>query len=135
MMELPPIILVENDELDVEAIKRAYKKTDLPYEMLSFQNGEEVVEYLQDPEKRSPWLILSDIKTPRMTGLELLAWLKVQPAWYRLPVVMISSSDMEVDVREAYHLGCAGYILKPINYLDFEIILRRCVNYLNINRF
>lgn len=102
-------------------IKRALQKTGLEFRLSRLKHGEEAIDYLSgvapydDREAHPlPDVILLDIKLPRRTGFEVLAWLRSQPAGLsRIPVVMLTSSRHTLDVNRAYDLHANGYLTKP----------------------
>ena len=113
------ILWVEDDPNDVLLLQRAFKKAGIfPVHICS--NGEEAIRYLEgmppydDREKYPlPSLIVTDIKMPRASGLDLLRWLQSHPACRVVPVVMFSGSGQAADVQLAYQLGAAGFFQKP----------------------
>ena len=88
------------------------------------RDGEEVLKYLKgegpyaDRAKYpEPCVLLLDIKMPRLTGHQVLEWLRQQPEWRdKLPVVAISSSDLPIDVKPAFELGIRDYLVKPFRF-------------------
>jgi len=76
-----------------------------------------------------PTLILTDLKMPRMDGLEFLRWRRVSLRWSLVPTVMFSGSGLEKDVREAYRLGANSYFTKPSDRLQLVQILRVIFEY------
>ena len=115
-----PILLVEDDPDDVLLIRRAMRQARLANPVSVVGDGEAAVAYL---EGRGPYadraahplpaLVLLDLKLPRLSGFEVLSWLRAQPGLRRLPVVVLTSSDQPVDVNRAYELGANTYMVKP----------------------
>ena len=121
-----PILLVEDNYNDVLLIKRAFRKAKIEPIMSIVSDGDEAVDYLSQQGEYAdvtrfpvPLLILLDLKLPRRSGLEVLAWLKEQPNLKRLLVIVLTSSQEECDLSQAYDLGANSYLLKPINFQDF----------------
>jgi CheY-like chemotaxis protein len=121
-----PILLVEDNYNDVLLIKRAFRKANVKPIMSIVSDGDEAVDYLSQQGEYAdvtrfpvPLLILLDLKLPRRSGLEVLAWLKQQPKLKRLLVIVLTSSQEECDLSQAYDLGANSYLLKPINFQDF----------------
>lgn len=121
-----PILLVEDDYNDVLLIKRAFRKANIKPIVSIVSDGDEAVAYLSREGEYAdetrfpvPMLILLDLKLPRRSGLEVLAWLKNQPVLKRLLVVVLTSSQEESDLSQAYDLGANSYLLKPIDFQDF----------------
>ena len=114
------ILLVEDDEVDVMNVKRAFKKANICNPLWVAGNGIEGLETLRagdmPPERR---LILLDLNMPRMNGIEFLRALRADPHLTHIPVVVLTTSDDERDRVDAYNLNVAGYILKPVTFANF----------------
>jgi len=118
-----PILLVEDSPDDALLIQRAFRKANLANPVQLVRDGEEAVAYLSGAtpyEDRGrfplPVFMLLDLKLPRRSGLEVLAWLRQEPAVRRLPVVVLTSSRESVDVNRAYDLGVNSYLTKPVGF-------------------
>jgi len=114
------ILLVEDNEDDVFFFKAAAKKMGWSQRMTVASHGREALEvlqrYLGGENRTNPFgLVLLDIKMPFMSGLEVLEWMRAQPALRFLPVVMLTSSEQEADIEAAYRLGAASFLVKPSN--------------------
>ena len=114
------ILLVEDDPNDVLLLRRAFRSAGLPEPGQVASDGEEAIAYLggegafADRERYPlPELLLLDLKLPRRSGFEVLAWVREQERTSRLPVVVLTSSRQEDDVRRAYDLGANSYLVKP----------------------
>src|SRR5580700_10308531 len=106
------VLLVEDDLNDIFLVKRAFKKANLANPLQVVTDGAEAVQYLIGEGRYSdreahpiPHLIVMDLKMPRKTGLEVLEWLKKDGDLKRIPVVIVSSSDLHSDINRAYELG------------------------------
>lgn len=119
-----PILLVEDDQIDQMTIKRALKEIHVLNRLDVVSDGEEALGFLKEPGRELPGIILSDINMPRMTGIELLRHLKADEHLKRIPVVVLTSSEEEKDRIESFDLGVAGYMLKPVDYLQFVEVVR-----------
>ena len=115
-----PILVVEDEPNDVLLLQRAFKKAALTHPVQIVGDGEAAVDYLAghnafaDRERYPlPTLMLLDLKLPRKSGLEVLAWVRAQPGLRRLPVVVLTSSKEPPDVTRAYDLGVNSYLVKP----------------------
>lgn len=118
-----PILLVEDSPDDALLIQRAFRKANLANPVQLVRDGDEAVAYLSGAtpyEDRGrfplPVFMLLDLKLPRRSGLEVLAWLRQEPAVRRLPVVVLTSSRESVDVNRAYDLGVNSYLTKPVGF-------------------
>lgn len=122
------ILLAEDGHHDVLLLRRAFRKAELELPLQVVMDGDEAVAYLEgrppygDRERYPlPVLLLLDLKLPRRSGLEVLAWLRAEPGLRRLPVVVLTSSREDADVNRAYDLGVNSYLVKPV---DFDGLLR-----------
>jgi hypothetical protein len=119
------ILLVEDDEVDVMNIKRAFKKNNITNPLYIASNGLEALEMLQNEDGQSPVippnrrLILLDLNMPKMGGIEFLKRLRADPQLKSIPVVVLTTSNQDQDRVEAYQLNVAGYLLKPLTFSGF----------------
>jgi len=113
------ILLVEDDLVDVMTIKRAFKDNKITNPMQVCKNGLEALEYLKNPSNRSPGIILLDINMPKMNGIEFLEVIKKDNELKSIPVIVLTTSKAEQDKMETFNLGVAGYMIKPVDYLQF----------------
>jgi CheY-like chemotaxis protein len=114
------ILLVEDDEVDVMNVRRAFKKNNIGNPLWVAGNGLDALALLRGPEiPRERRLILLDLNMPRMNGIEFLRELRADPELGLTPVVVLTTSDDERDRVDAYNLNVAGYILKPVTFVSF----------------
>lgn len=128
-----PILLVEDDHIDTRILEWTFKKNNIPNRLDIADNGKKALEYLNDPEKEKPCLILLDLNMPVMNGIEFLKNVKKDDLLKRIPVVVLTTSDYERDKRDSYDLGAAGYILKPIDTQKFVEIVKAIYQYWTFN--
>src|SRR6185437_289238 len=114
------ILLTEDDENDVFLLKLAFDQADIRNRLLVARDGEEAINCLAGNGRFSnrsefplPCLLILDLKMPRQTGLDVLRWLRQQPALSCLPVIVLSSSAHRYDVERAYQLGANAFVVKP----------------------
>ena len=119
-----PILLVEDDVVDVLTVKRAMRELKITNSLLVAGNGEEALEILKNPDTPIPALILLDINMPRMNGIEFLEHAKSDAQLRTIPVVMLTTSEADRDRVESFKLGVAGYMLKPVDYGRFVETIR-----------
>jgi len=119
-----PILLVEDDEVDVLTIQRAVRDVKVLNTLEVAWNGEEALEYLRNPQRIKPCVILLDINMPRMNGIEFLRERGADETIKCIPVVVLTSSNEEQDMVQSYSLGVAGYMLKPVDYKKFVETIR-----------
>jgi len=119
-----PVLLVEDDQVDVMTVKRAFKEIKILNEIVVCGNGIKALEYLQDPQTTQPGLILLDLNMPKMSGLEFLQVIKTKPELKRIPIVVLTTSQEEQDRIESFNLSVAGYMIKPVSYQKFVEVIR-----------
>jgi CheY-like chemotaxis protein len=119
------ILLVEDDEVDIMNVQRAFKKNNIVNSLFFASNGIEAFEMLRSKNGQPPTmpsyrrLILLDLNMPKMGGLEFLEQLRADPVLHNIPVVVLTTSDQDCDRINAYNLNVAGYILKPVTFANF----------------
>jgi CheY-like chemotaxis protein len=123
MREQKTILIVEDDEVDVMTIKRAMKEIHVTNPVKVTWNGEEALEYLKG-QKDLPGIILLDLNMPRMNGVEFLRHLRADERLKPIPVVVLTTSREEQDRVSSFNLGVAGYMIKPVDYLQFVEVIR-----------
>ena len=114
------ILLVEDDQVDVMNVKRAFDKNRIANPLFTAGDGVEALEILRSgkvPAARR--IILLDLNMPRMNGIEFLRELRADPELQLTPVVVLTTSDDERDKINAYNLNVAGYLLKPVTFVNF----------------
>ena len=136
MTENNIILLVEDNPEDAAMVKSAFEKAGLTSQFLTLYDGEQAMQYLSasgpyaDRSRHPfPHLILLDLKMPRVSGLELLAWLRCQSFGKDLPVIIITESSFDKDITEAYHLGAKTFLTKPFEPAEFATALKHTANY------
>lgn len=128
-----PILLVEDDQVDVMTVKRALKEVKVTNPIVNMENGEEALKYLHDPANEKPCIILLDINMPIMNGIEFLQVAKRDDQLKRIPVVVLTTSEEQRDKISSFDLGVAGYIAKPVDYRQFVEIMRTIDAYWTIS--
>ena len=114
------VLLVEDDQVDVMNVQRAFKKNSISNPLWTAGNGVEALDKLRSGElPLSRLLVLLDLNMPRMNGIEFLRHLRADPDLRQIPVVVLTTSSDERDRIEAYHLNVAGYIVKPVTFVNF----------------
>jgi len=116
-----PILLVEDNPLDVDLTLRAFKRRNVTNPILVARDGEEALDWLARWEAGEvrPVVILLDLKMPKVDGLEVLEHIKSHPEFKTIPIVVLTSSAEDRDVHEAYKLGANSYIVKPVDFEKF----------------
>ncbi len=119
-----PILLVEDDQVDVMTILRALKEVHVGNRVVATENGEAALEYLREPGNEQPCIILLDLNMPIMNGIEFLQNVKQDPELRRIPVVVLTTSEEQQDKMRSFDLGVAGYMTKPVDYRQFVEVVR-----------
>lgn len=120
MLDQVPILLAEDDRNDIFLMQQAFAQAAIPNPLMVVRNGREAVEYLAgrgayaEREKYPvPGLMLLDLKMPWMDGFDVLSWLRRQPRYQGLPVVVLTSSRLQSDIDQSRLLGVYDYRVKP----------------------
>jgi CheY-like chemotaxis protein len=115
--------LVEDDANDVELTLRAFRRGGFTGEVVVVQDGQEALEFLhgagayaQRDVRQAPSLILLDLKLPRVSGVEVLRRVRAHAVTRLFPIVMLTSSREERDLRACYESGANGYVRKPVDF-------------------
>jgi CheY-like chemotaxis protein len=119
-----PILLLEDDLIDVMTVKKALGELNISNELINFSNGEDGLTYIQNKAFRLPCIIILDINMPRMTGIEFLQAARRDALLQKTPVIVLTTSKEEKDIVESYKLGVSGYMVKPVDYMKFVNVIR-----------
>lgn len=122
-MSRASILHVDDDSNDVVLFQHACQKARVDFNVHVVADGDEAIAYLSGQSAFSdrsahpfPRLILLDLKMPRVSGFELLSWMRQQAQFRCLPVVVLTSSNHEEDVKRAYEMGANSYLVKPVDF-------------------
>ncbi len=114
------ILLVEDDQVDVMTVRRAFDKNRITNPLYVASDGQEALSMLRSgdvpPDRR---IILLDLNMPKMSGLEFLRELRRDVNLHGTPVIVLTTSNDERDKIDAFNLNVAGYLLKPVTFLNF----------------
>jgi CheY-like chemotaxis protein len=131
-MSLPvKIIMIEDDEGHARLIERNIRRSGVNNEIVPFANGTDAVNYLFGSDgtgvdhKDQALLILLDLNLPDMTGIDILKRIKENKHIKCAPVVVLTTTDDEQEIKRCYELGCNVYITKPVNYENFANAIRQ----------
>ncbi|SFM25864.1 response regulator [Rugamonas rubra] len=119
-----PILLIEDDHVDVMTILRALKEIHVGNPVVNMENGEVALEHLRAPGVERPCIILLDLNMPIMNGIEFLQLVKADPELRRIPVIVLTTSEEQQDKVNSFNLGVAGYMAKPVDYRRFVEMMR-----------
>lgn len=117
--KLVNILLVEDDEVDIMNVQRAFKKNSITNPLFIAHNGLEALDMLRNQIIPVPQIIILDINMPQMNGIEFLQELRKDENLKHLSVFVMTTSNEDSDKLNAYNLNVAGYILKPLSFEKF----------------
>ena len=125
------VLLVEDDEDHAELVRRNLMSQSVRYRITHVNNGESALDYLHrraeyaSPESSPrPDLVLLDLRLPRIDGITVLSDIKAAPHLQTIPVVVLTSSDADPDVTQAYLRHANSYLVKPLDLLSFEGLMK-----------
>ncbi len=136
--KLTNLLLVDDDDVDVMIVQRAFEKNNITDRLYVAANGVEALFMLRDrgkpplipPTRR---LILLDLNMPKMGGIEFLRELRTDPELRTIPVIVLTTSNEQKDKLEAYNLNVAGYIVKPVTFTKFVEVMATINKYWTLN--
>ena len=133
------ILLMEDDENDALLLKRALKRLNVQNPVHCVIDGEEGIAYLTGAGKYGdrtaypfPGFIITDLKMPRKSGMEVLKWLKEHSKYRVIPTLVLTSSKEGTDVAKAYGFGANSYMVKPADFRDLEKMMRLIHDYWSV---
>jgi CheY-like chemotaxis protein len=129
-----PILLVEDNPLDLDLTLRAFASQKLTNPVLIARDGEEALAFIPRWEggEVRPVVILLDLKLPKVSGLEVLQFIKSHPELKTIPIVILTTSSESTDVETAYQLGANSYIVKPVDFDKFMEVAKNIELYWNV---
>ncbi len=133
-LETTVVLLVEDEPGDQKLIRNALANQGMVNKLYVVESGEEALEYLQrskcsDAESPRPNLILLDLNMPGMGGKEFLKRIKADNDLCSIPVVVLTVSDAEIDIKESYKLNAAGYVQKSAGLEEFQKVVSKLAKY------
>ena len=130
------ILLVDDDAVDVMNVKRAFKKANIANPLFVAGNGVEALDLLRGGSvPANNRLVLLDLNMPRMGGIEFLRELRKDPQLAGTSVVVLTTSNEDRDRVDAYRLNVAGYLLKPVTFLNFVDVMAALNKYWTLVEF
>jgi len=134
MQNSKPILLIEDDDVDVMTVKRAIRDLKVTNQLVSIGDGEEAIEYLRTESTTKPCIILLDLNMPKMDGAEFLKIVKADKALKKIPIVILTTSNSDRDVIESFERGAAGYMVKSVDYEKFVETIRAIDQYWTLSK-
>lgn len=130
MNKLGPIIVIEDDKDDQEILAEIFNKLDYPNKILFFQDGFKAIEYLTNATEQ-PFLILSDINMPKISGFELREKIfqNTDLRMKCIPYLFFTTATSQKAILEAYSMSIQGFFIKPTSFSELEKTIKRIVEY------
>lgn len=129
MTDAKPILLVDDDRVDVMIVKRILKELGVVNRLVHELDGTAALAYLEDANRARPCVILLDLNMPRMDGLEFLHIVKTNDALKDVPVVVLTTSNDERDMMQSFEWGAVAYVHKCLDYTVYRETLRAIERY------
>ncbi len=127
-------MLVEDDKVDVMQVKRALRDRNISNPLLHPEDAARAIEYLNEPGTPKPCMILLDLNMPGFDGFEFLKKMKSDRRLKKIPIIVLTTSDSDVDVKKCFDLGAAGYLVKPDDYEQFVNVVEIVNRYWTLNK-
>jgi CheY-like chemotaxis protein len=135
------ILLIEDNEDDAKLLARSLERSGFRDHLQVLSNAEAAIEYLKGTAGYSdrkefpiPVFIILDLTLPGMSGLEFLTWTRENPLLAQMPVIVLSASPYDADVRKAYELGAKTFFTKPLAGEDLDTVVKLIVGYWSASR-
>jgi CheY-like chemotaxis protein len=132
------ILIAEDDEGHAELIRKNLTRAGIVNKIIHFKDGQETVDFLfrcgAGPHRKSgdAFVLLLDIRMPKLSGDEVLEQIKADPELRKIPVIMITTTDDPREVAHCHALGCSSYITKPVEYEPFVNAIRQLGLFLTV---
>ncbi len=130
--------MAEDDEGHATLVKRNLARSGITNELIHFKDGQELLNFFfkkdQTPnwQEKQAYLLLLDIRMPKVDGVEVLRQLKEHAVLKKMPVTMLTTTDDPQEIERCHEIGCNSYITKPIDYENFVNTIRQLGLYLTI---
>lgn len=136
MSKVQPILIVEDNYDDYESTMRSLQKNHLMIPVQWCKTGQQAIDYIykqgefsESPDVKTPVLVLLDLNMPGMNGRDVLEKIKSDPEKRSIPVVMLTTSSNDKDVKECYRVGASTYIQKPVRFEELIEAIRAMKDY------
>jgi CheY-like chemotaxis protein len=131
MPNAPTILIVDDDEGHALLVRNSLQEAGLDNDIVHFRDGQAVLNFLFEKgpgpfmDKNRSYLMLLDIRMPKIDGVEVLRQIKADPKLHKLPIIMLTTTDDPREVDRCHDLGCNVYLQKPVQYEKFAEAIRR----------
>ncbi len=132
MVKLLNILFVEDDSIEVMMFNRVIQKIGINHKLIEANNGEIALEILNKKEI-IPDIILLDLNMPKLNGIEFLKIIKNNEELKHVPIIIFTTSNNHRDISNCYKIGIAGYIIKPLKYDDYLVLVQKTLEYWSCN--
>ncbi|HKO81142.1 MAG TPA: response regulator [Chitinophagaceae bacterium] len=119
------VVLADDDKDDQELFTEALNHTEVPADVTTVENGQQLLDHLKDPEEPNPDIIFLDINMPVKDGKQTLAEIKADAAFKEIPTVILSTSENPKDVEDTFNAGANLYVKKPHSVRSFILLLKK----------
>lgn len=123
----PTILIVDDDEGHAILIRQNLEAAGVPYPIQHFRDGQAVLDFfaIRPPPPNGTYIVLLDIRMPKVDGIEVLRRMKSDSGLRMIPVIMLTTTDDLREVQRCHQIGCSGYIQKPVDFDKFAEAIRR----------
>jgi CheY-like chemotaxis protein len=138
MKEEVVVLIVEDDDGHARLIEKNLRRASIKNEMLRFADGQQILDFLfrrgegRQREDFTPYLLLLDIRIPKIDGVEVLRQIKKDEELRKIPVIMLTTTEDPLEIDACHRLGCSHYIVKPVEYDKFSAVLGQLGLFLKI---
>ncbi len=119
-----PILLVEDNPMDLDLTLKAMKEQGMTNPILVCRDGEEALQFIEahntEDDEQLPLIVLLDLRLPKVDGIEVLRQARQNPIWKQIPFIVLTTSKENSDIRRAYELGINSYLVKPVDFPSFS---------------
>lgn len=135
------VLIADDDEGHAALIRRNLKRSGISNKIIHFRDGEEALNFFYGTQSEAPqvkqnesYLLLLDIRMPRVDGIEVLKKLKDDAVYKKIPVIMLTTTDDPREVQKCHEMGCNSYVTKPVDYDDFIKAIQQLGLFLSITK-
>ena len=123
------VILVEDNLADVELVKISVRELENPVELIHVGDGQELLNFFKTAVLSEIAVILLDLNMPRVSGIDVLKHMQLDPSLKKVPVVMFTTSNSKSDIMKCYELGAKAFVCKPLDIFEFNNSIRSIVEF------
>ena len=133
------ILIADDDMGHVNLIQKNLRRWGITNPIIHFKDGQEVLDFLfklqksnPSPKENNSYLLLLDIRMPKIDGMEVLRRVKMDPELKKIPIIMLSTTDDPLDIGRCHYFGCSTYSIKPVQYDKFVEAIRILALFLEV---